>query len=477
MAEIEDLQVELESIICVQKLERLIDLAKYFKLEIDPEVKTKLTVIRLLRKHIDETIANEPGISPQEQFLKDAASFLTGEPPPLEHAEEIAKLQKQYDELKTKSEQELSDVKQKLDALQGPTALKAKCNESTHETDTTVKQADEGKVQLSSAALLSLKREFKISGQIGDPGQTEKLTFVSLTNQIDYGIKCGYPEDEIIAAVTRSIAPQNFLRSYIENERLKDLILAKLRKILRLHFREKSAPEVYKELSVICQSPKESPQKFLFRALDLRNKVLFVSQEDDSKFDYGFPLVQNTFLKSLETGLRDDILVTNLRPILRTPDISDEDLMKHVNELTSNQAERQSKLEQKSAKVNSTKVIEGQRASKTKENPKLNDELLTEIREIKSDLAMLKQQNNSNFVAPSSWPRDRNLNRGRGRGRGRVRGSAPRMYRGCPNCQSTGQSYSCEHCFKCGSPDHYKSDCPSFQQQGNGNRLCQGDRV
>ena len=43
MAEIEDLQVELESIICVQKLERLIDLAKYFKLEIDPEVKTKLT--------------------------------------------------------------------------------------------------------------------------------------------------------------------------------------------------------------------------------------------------------------------------------------------------------------------------------------------------------------------------------------------------------------------------------------------------
>ena len=417
MAEIEDLQVELESIICVQNLERLLE---YFKLEIDPEVKTKLTVIKLLRKHIEETIANEPVTSPHEQFLKDAVSFLTGEPPPLEHAEKIAKLQKQYDELKTKREQELSDVKQKLDALQGPNALKAKCNESTHETETTVKQADEGKVQLSSAALLSLKREFKISGQIGDPGQTEELTVVSLTNQIDYGIKCGYPEDEIITAVTLSIAPQNFLRSYIEND---------------------------EELSVICQSPKESPQKFLFRALDLRNKVLFVSQEDDSKFDHGFPLVQNTFLKSLETGLRDDILVTNLRPILRTPDISDEDLMKHVNELTSNQAERQSKLEQKSAKVNSTKVTEGQRASKTKENSKPNDELLTEIREIKSDLAMLKQQNNSNFVAPSSWPRDRNLNRGRGRGRGRDRGSAPRMYRECPNCQSTGQSYSCEHCF------------------------------
>ena len=148
-----------------------------------------------------------------------------------------------------------------------------------------------------------------------------------------------------------------------------------------------------------------------------------------------------------------------------------------MNELTLNQAERQSKLEQKSAKVNSTKVTEGQRVSKPKENPKKNDKLLTEIREIKSDLAMLKQQNSSSFVAPSSWPRDGNLNRGHGRGRGRGRGSAPSMSRGCPNCQSTGQSYSCEHCFKCGSPDHYKSDCPSFQQQGNGNRLCQGDRV
>ena len=104
---------------------------------------------------------------------------------------------------------------------------------------------------------------------------------------------------------------------------------------------------------------------------------------------------------------------------MQTLDISDEDLMKHVNDLASNQAERQSKFEQKSAKVNSTKVTEGQLASKPKENPKPNDELLAEICEIKSDLAMLKQQNNSNFVAPSSWPRGISSNRGHGPGRGR----------------------------------------------------------
>ena len=65
----------------------------------------------------------------------------------------------------------------------------------------------------------------------------------------------------------------------------------------------------------------------------------------------GFLSFKTPFIKSLETGLRDDILVTNLRPILRTPDISDEDPMKHVNELATNQAERQSKLEQKSVQL------------------------------------------------------------------------------------------------------------------------------
>ncbi len=46
-----------------------------------------------------------------------------------------------------------------------------------------------------------------------------------------------------------------------------------------------------------------------------------------------------------ETGLRDDILAVNLRPILRTSGLTDEELMKHVNELASHQPERQNKLQ------------------------------------------------------------------------------------------------------------------------------------
>ena len=54
----------------------------------------------------------------------------------------------------------------------------------------------------SSSSLLG--REFKISVQIGEPGQTEKLTFVSLMHQIDSGLKRDYQENEIVDAVIRA---------------------------------------------------------------------------------------------------------------------------------------------------------------------------------------------------------------------------------------------------------------------------------
>ena len=192
---------------------------------------------------------------------------------------------------------------------------------------------------LSNSSLL--RREFKISGQIGVPGPADKLTFVSLTHQIDSGKKRSYKETEIVGAVIRTISLHSSLRSYVET--LKDLSLANLRKILRVHYREKSASELYQNLATIFQEPKET-QEFLLRALDLRNKFGFASKESDCEVQYDEPLIQKTFMKSFETGLMDDILAANLRPILRLSGLTNEDLMRHVNELASHLAERLSKL-------------------------------------------------------------------------------------------------------------------------------------
>ena len=54
--------------------------------------------------------------------------------------------------------------------------------------------------------------------------------------------------------------------------------------------------------------------------------------------------MQNAFIKSLETGLRDEALITNLRPALQGTKVSDESLMRIVNDLASKQAERKLKM-------------------------------------------------------------------------------------------------------------------------------------
>ena len=113
-----------------------------------------------------------------------------------------------------------------------------------------------------------LHREFKLSGQIGEPGQTEKLTFVSLMHQIDSGLNLGYKDSEIVDAVIRAIVVLEVTwKHYVT------FPYAKLRRILRVHYREKAASEVYQQLATVCQQSNESSQQFLLRALDLRNKV------------------------------------------------------------------------------------------------------------------------------------------------------------------------------------------------------------
>ena len=127
------------------------------------------------------------------------------------------------------------------------------------------------------------------------------------------------------------MSPNSTLRNYVLT--LPDRSLAKLRKILRVLFQQKTSAELYQDLVTTCQQPNKSAQQFLIRLLDSRNKVLFASQEEGSQFEYSQKLVQNIFIKSLETGLRDETLTTNLSPTLQGTEVSDESLMRIVNDL------------------------------------------------------------------------------------------------------------------------------------------------
>lgn len=85
---------------------------------------------------------------------------------------------------------------------------------------------------------------------------------------------------EITDAVIRAV-PAGGMRCYLAGK--SELTLGSLRQILRANNKEKSAPELYSEQYHLLQHTKESPTDFLFRVLNLRQKILFQGRKGRSE--------------------------------------------------------------------------------------------------------------------------------------------------------------------------------------------------
>ena len=415
MAELQPLLINLDSLMCQQILERLLELHKHLKITTPATGKSKLKLIGMILAHSEEKLEGEieTGVRPEE-YLQDQIALLTDLiPPPLVSVEkdqagiensekELKDLEKQFNELKSKQEPELNELKEKL------SKAKEKCDKGMSDSAELQSGKDKVAAEITETASgiktekFELKGDFKISGQICKAGQLDKLTYVALIHQIDLGLTKGYKESEVVEAVVKAISPHSTLRNYVLT--LPDRSLAKLCKILVVFFQEKTSAELYQDLVTTCQQPKESAQQFLLGLLDSRNKVLFASQEEGSQFEYSQKLVQNTFIKSLETGLWDEALVTNLRPTLQGTEVSVERLMRIVNDLASKQEERKLKMasaagQQRTLKVNlaqteteKTDCAVAKRKPKTDSDQSVNEKLLAGIQEIKTDINHLKDQ-------------------------------------------------------------------------------------
>lgn len=259
------------------------------------------------------------------------------------------------------------------------------------------RRTDHSQLPQRHSAPVIWHKEFKISGLIGEPGQKDRLSFSSLARQIESGLAKGYPEQEIIDAVIRSITPGLQLRSYLEGKA--GLTLPTLRRILRSHYQEKNATELYKQLTTEGQRSKETPQNFLIRALDLRQKILFASQEDESGLKYDPVLVQNMFLHSVLTGLQNDRVQGDLQPYLSDAAISDEVLLEKLNVACSRESERQNKRKtERQAIVHATQLDEP--VPEQKCQPKQSKfDLMSQLKRLSDDIMLIKEQIQQPLVA------------------------------------------------------------------------------
>lgn len=388
MDDLQSIQEEIGERLCTLPRGKLIELSQFFKIHLEANV-TRLSLVSLLSNHLlrSELEELEDGGMAELLSINDKLSALmltdvnmsepSPEPGQVEERENV--VQRQAEEIKR-----TTDL---LPAVQ------------THPTvaqSTRLGPASADSVAVSSSLPPQGQiiptvwhREFKISGFIGEPGQRDRLTFSSLARQIESGLNKGYPEHEIVDSVIRAITPGLQLRSYLEGKT--DLTLPMLRRILRSHYQEKNATELYKQLTAESQRAKETPQSFLIRVLDLRQKILFASQEDESGLKYDPALVQNMFLHTVLTGLQNDRIQSDLQPYLTDTTVTDETLLEKLNVACSHEAERQSKRKsERSATVNVTQLSEPTLHLKNKQKQPKSD-LMSQLKSLSEEVKQIKE--------------------------------------------------------------------------------------
>ncbi|XP_061153462.1 uncharacterized protein LOC133167007 isoform X2 [Syngnathus typhle] len=308
--------------------------------------------------------------------------------------------------------------------------------------------------QSSSPAKISevtIRREFRICGQIGESGQRERLSYTNLLHQMELGLRKGHSESEVIEAVK--------LRDMLELKT--DITLSQLKTILRGHYREDETSDLYQKLINLSQEPKESPQDFLFRAIELEDRLLDAFKGEPAEH-YNADLVKKNFFRSVGTGLLNDNIKFQLKSLLDNLEVTDERLIERLNEAANLEAERLNKLRRsgiKQPRINElqtsderqggvhttpsqdTAVVKEkiQRAAAPPEVQAMVAELKTEVAEMKQ---MVLNSLNAGKFQPARKPTYNTQRR-----------------RGCRTCQDNGEGDNCTHCFKCGQAGHISRGC------------------
>lgn len=126
--------------------------------------------------------------------------------------------------------------------------------------------------------------------------QKDKLSYTYLVHQIEMGLKQNHNEAEIIKTIVRAISPGLCLCDVMEIKTYPTL--SQLHAILKGHYTEDSSTDIYHRPVNITQESNESPQNFLFRPIELKERLLVSSREPGTDEQYTAELIQRMFFKN-----------------------------------------------------------------------------------------------------------------------------------------------------------------------------------
>ncbi|XP_032363237.1 uncharacterized protein LOC116675718 isoform X1 [Etheostoma spectabile] len=316
------------------------------------------------------------------------------------------------------------------------------------------------------------RREFKVQGgQIGD--HSSDISYNSVCRQMEEGVKDNFTDSEVVRGVLRIIKPGDFKDMLVNKE---DMTVAELRGFLQSHLGERNSTELFQELMCAKQSEHETPQQFLYRAIGLKQRILFSSKQTEAGIKYSPDTVQDVFLHTVYQGIghKHNDIRRELKPLLSDHTVTDETILKHVMKITSDESERQRRLgptqRQKHAAAHSAQVengiVEQPQVKKGTVEQKAKTDTVQQLTEkidvltkLVDTLAEKVQRDQTCHCSPTKTQITKK----------------ERSY-GCPRCVEQGLR-DCRHCFLCGEEGHRARGClKHHRHQGNANRLLRGDR-
>ena len=360
------------------------------------------------------------------------------------------------------------------------------------------------------------RRELKLSGQIGNPGEAGKLSYSSLSFQIANARERHFDDATICAAVIRAITPNLPLRNYLERQR--HLTLDMLIRRLRTHFLLKDATAAYNDMGNSVQQQGETELCFCMNVMGMRDDVLALSLEEGGQ--YTEELVQRQMQHVLAVGFIRPSVRHAMRQLLRTPNLTDDEILEALKEIVMNEAEHEAKVEGSnngsSAGVTPATTTRSATSASVNEVSCVTDLLLDEVAKISQTMSRLsslpseveklkKELRNcqSNGVnnggngrgggsgGGGSGPNSGNGNNGGNGGGGggnsggggnngggansggggprnnnpRRRQVGQRVQFHCDRCDVTGPVGFWDHCFHCCGSGHVASDCPAKNEE------------
>ncbi|KAL1269016.1 hypothetical protein QQF64_031305 [Cirrhinus molitorella] len=212
--------------------------------------------------------------------------------------------------------------------------------------------------------------------------------------------------------------------------------------------------------------------------MGLKQKILFVARQAGSDKKYNPATVQDVFLHNVYQGLGHKCkdIRSELKPLLADSNMSDDEILKHVMKVTSEENERLRRLGAPSrskssmascAQLSQEPATETKDVKETKTEMKCHSDTITQLTaKIDALTSMVDTMKHSTSPSPRSSCEC-----------SASKSTARHITHphGCPQCVERGlQGYA--HCFICGQEGHHAVGClQKPQQQENEKRSLKGD--